>query len=278
VKPGGGVLIDSASGQGISTTHGGDSLNKITFTKLAYNLGTAAGDTVPDGTGRVIFTINVKAVSDTGNSTTSGCTRDTTYRVLVEDSRAAFTIDSSVKIATGAAKFNFINKSSHVLDYYWDFGDSTPVYHTQNGGAVVTHTYNANPQMPNTLAEGLGQQPVIYHVKLTTISPFGCKEDTIEDVTILREYQHYNVFTPNGDGINDKFIPAIEGSTAYDIKIFNRWGQKVFESTNKDNNWDGNDQNTHQACPDGTYYYVWKFTIIGGIDKTINGAVTLLRK
>ncbi len=58
-----------------------------------------------------------------------------------------------------------------------------------------------------------------------------------------------NVFSPNGDGANDRFV--IEGILGTDntVRIFNRWGQKVFEARNYANNW------AAQDLSDGTYFY-----------------------
>ncbi|MFK5879619.1 MAG: gliding motility-associated C-terminal domain-containing protein, partial [Flavobacteriaceae bacterium] len=72
--------------------------------------------------------------------------------------------------------------------------------------------------------------------------------------------------TPNGDGFNDYFIVGGElqegcGFT-YDVKIFNRWGQIVFQSSNYQNNWDGNHLTggitigSSNDLPAGTYYYI----------------------
>lgn len=59
-----------------------------------------------------------------------------------------------------------------------------------------------------------------------------------------------NVFSPNGDGQNDRFeIKGIEG-VGNTVQIFNRWGQKVFTATNYRNTWSAS------GLPDGTYYYV----------------------
>jgi gliding motility-associated-like protein len=45
-----------------------------------------------------------------------------------------------------------------------------------------------------------------------------------------------NSFTPNGDGLNDKFLPSIMGIVSYDMKVFNRWGQLVYSGNTP---WDG---------------------------------------
>jgi gliding motility-associated-like protein len=61
----------------------------------------------------------------------------------------------------------------------------------------------------------------------------------------------YNVFSPNGDGINDIWvIPNIEGYINNEVIIYNRWGQKVFEASPYLNNWDGG------SLPSGVYFYV----------------------
>jgi gliding motility-associated-like protein len=68
-------------------------------------------------------------------------------------------------------------------------------------------------------------------------------------------YELPNTFTPNGDGQNDLFIPYpycfVE---RVDFRVFNRWGELVFQTSDADLNWDGNNKN-NQALPDGTYYY-----------------------
>ncbi|MEQ9187858.1 MAG: gliding motility-associated C-terminal domain-containing protein, partial [Cryomorphaceae bacterium] len=56
--------------------------------------------------------------------------------------------------------------------------------------------------------------------------------------------------TPNGDNNNDLFEWTIEGIEEFNIKIYNRWGTKVFETEDATEYWDGGKE------PDGTYYYV----------------------
>ncbi len=66
-----------------------------------------------------------------------------------------------------------------------------------------------------------------------------------------------NVFTPNGDGINDFFRPTRYSLVEkVDMKIFNRWGNLVFETTDPDINWDGKHKDTGKVVPPGVYYYV----------------------
>ena len=69
-------------------------------------------------------------------------------------------------------------------------------------------------------------------------------------------------FSPNGDGHNDYFI--IKGADKYivTLKIFNRWGNLVYESQHYQNNWDGVSNSgllISKELPDGTYFYIIDF-------------------
>jgi gliding motility-associated-like protein len=66
-----------------------------------------------------------------------------------------------------------------------------------------------------------------------------------------------NVFTPDGDGVNDKFN-AFPYMFVKDVEmtIFDRWGAKVFETKNPKISWDGKNSQTGGQCSDGTFYYV----------------------
>lgn len=70
-------------------------------------------------------------------------------------------------------------------------------------------------------------------------------------------YELPNTFTPNGDGANDLFTPRkpYRFVSRVEFKVFNRWGEKVFESTDPELKWNGQDQKTGKELPDGVYYY-----------------------
>jgi gliding motility-associated-like protein len=66
-----------------------------------------------------------------------------------------------------------------------------------------------------------------------------------------------NVFTPNGDGMNDIFRPNNYAFVErVDMKIYNRWGVLVYQTEDPDINWDGKRMNTDHIVPPGVYYYV----------------------
>jgi gliding motility-associated-like protein len=71
-------------------------------------------------------------------------------------------------------------------------------------------------------------------------------------------YKLPNVFTPNNDGKNDFYTPILPFRfiERVDMKIYNRWGTLVYETTDPMINWDGRDINNNKAVKEGVYYYV----------------------
>jgi gliding motility-associated-like protein len=229
-------------------------LNDSTFT-YAYN-----------DSGRFTITLTAK------NSKT-GCSNISHFHVKAEKLFVNFTTDS---VFQQVAKFTFHNHSINGVQYIWDFGDSSkPKIVTTDTLKPIFHEYTVL-RSNDSLKEG-SKDVYNYTVKLYAISKAGCVDTFTKIVTFYREFKHYNVFTPNGDGQNDKFVPGIGGETSYSLDIYDRWGNKVYESNASKVNWDGKDIRNGNDCPTGTYYYVWKFKLIGGFEKTINGTVTLLR-
>lgn len=90
-----------------------------------------------------------------------------------------------------------------------------------------------------------------------------------------------NVFTPNSDGFNDFFLAdSVNSIHKLDLKIFNRWGLIVYETTDPFFKWDGTDQNNNGPCSEGVYFYegiVSEYSLRGPIERNVKGNVTLLR-
>jgi gliding motility-associated-like protein len=87
-----------------------------------------------------------------------------------------------------------------------------------------------------------------------------------------------NVFTPNNDGENDAFEIVVTGEVDFELFIFNRHGQLVFESKDPANQWRG--EFNGNPVPEGTYYYVLRAEDLTGNDLTggkQEGHITLLR-
>lgn len=98
------------------------------------------------------------------------------------------------------------------------------------------------------------------------------------DFTIQKEPREEvfipNVFTPNGDLIQDEFRPLTDHPERYSLFIHDRWGKQVFESTNPSNGWDGKWQG--KPVSEGVYYYILTGGCRGEPVKQV-GSVTLLR-
>ena len=121
-------------------------------------------------------------------------------------------------------------------------------------------------------------QTITYTVNASDTN--GCR--AIDSVTVFvnKTYNLYvpNAFSPNGNGVNDYYqIFGDKASWKYvDIKIFDRWGEKVFESTDLDFKWDGTYRGLMQE-PD-VFVYILNVTFIDGHDTGIlKGSITLIR-
>lgn len=86
-----------------------------------------------------------------------------------------------------------------------------------------------------------------------------------------------NAFTPNGDGINDRWMVTNGFACTNQIlvNVFNRYGNTVYQNDNYQNNWDGTYKG--KPVPDGTYYYGVTYRLISGRAITLKGDVTILR-
>lgn len=92
-----------------------------------------------------------------------------------------------------------------------------------------------------------------------------------------------NIFTPNGDGVNDYFqaIMPIKYIDNIELYILNRWGEVVFKTIDPEFVWDGTAEETQQNCPSGTYYFqclVNSIRLFGIETIELNGHVQLTRK
>jgi gliding motility-associated-like protein len=134
---------------------------------------------------------------------------------------------------------DFTNQSSYGnnITYYWNFG---------NGNLDTTTNLNFSP---NQTFYGTNT----YTVTLIASNGIpGCNDTTslliYVDITPFIEVP--NVFSPNGDDANEFFSVKYKGYKDLNMIIYNRWGNKLFETTNPGLGWDGN------GASEGTYYYI----------------------
>ena len=116
-----------------------------------------------------------------------------------------------------------------------------------------------------------------YSVKVTTAE--GCVGlDSLLVVPLINciPFTIPSAFSPNNDGLNDVFRPIIQQEiTGYQFAVFNRWGQQIFVSTQRNIGWDGTINN--QPAENGTYLYWVKYTKNNNVVQLYKGSVTLIR-
>lgn len=95
-------------------------------------------------------------------------------------------------------------------------------------------------------------------------------------------YELPNVFTPNGDGINDLFKPRkYRFIEKIEFQVFNRWGDPVFDTNNIDINWNGKDKESGKELISGVYFYTLKIYenyLSGTVMKPVRGTITIIKE
>lgn len=140
--------------------------------------------------------------------------------------------------------------SNDQLTNNWDIYITVPT----NEGQLT----NLNDGRFEILLQGVSNNQSFIYELCNPACPSDC--DTAL-VTILVETaiecEFPNIFTPNGDGVNDVFlIPCLDGNQAANLLVFNRWGDLVYETDRYQNQWDGTHEG--QPLPDGTYFYIFR--------------------
>jgi gliding motility-associated-like protein len=124
------------------------------------------------------------------------------------------------------------------------------------------------------------QDPGDYVVALVVKSDQGCTDTLLKKITVGEDFGLYvpNAFTPNNDGLNDIFQPKGFGVVKYNLQIFDRWGEKIFESDEFEKGWDGIYQGRGgKVCPEDTYTWKIKATSVFSKAHEFTGHVTLIK-
>ncbi len=199
----------------------------------------------------------------------NGCTASQTFQVLPGDLTAGFTTSSTNGFAPLAVSFVNTSTSSGTIaptssiTSNWNFGNGTPIITT----------------IVNSSQASIYNSPGTYTVVL--IAKKGLCTDTATQVIVVdipSKLTIPNVFTPNGDGANDKFKLSTQNLTNIEATIFDRWGNKVFETTSDKGNieWDGMNLYGKESA-NGTYFYFIKADGKDGKEYIEKGTVSLYR-
>ena len=157
-------------------------------------------------------------------------------------------IYSPTAISIEDTEVQFENESQYADTYEWNFGYG-------GMGSYQTDPLHTFPLVGN----------VSYSITLIASNPAGCA-DTVEAIITIEDQLIFfvpNVFTPDGNSINNSFLPIFtSGFDVYDyhLTIFNRWGEVMFESYNAVGGWDGTYGN-QGLVEDGVYVWQIEFGV-----------------
>lgn len=220
---------------------------QVTFTNLSGGVGCAwdfGNGQTGVGCNQVTATFTSTGCFDITLATTdaSGCIGTTTldnYICVIPGADASFTPVPNI-LSSMDPTTQMVNSSTNATGYQWTFGDGSAPSNANN----PIHTFPID-------------EPGSYVIQLIALSE--CPDTAWATVIVEEEVIFYvpNTFTPDNDEFNQTFKPVFTaGFDPFDFNmlIFNRWGEVVFESNNAEIGWDG----TYHGLlvPDGTY--TWK--------------------
>jgi len=106
---------------------------------------------------------------------------------------------------------------------------------------------------------------------------FGCADTARGFVTIepLKSFFVPNSFSPNNDGLNDVFKPVVPYCKSMDLKIFDRWGNLIYNTNNTEHGWDGKYKG--ENAQSDVYVYKILIEFFDGSFKDAHGHITLVR-
>lgn len=168
---------------------------------------------------------------------------------------AAFT--ASTYSGTASLPVAFTNNTIGATSYNWNFGTGSastaqnPTFDYTQGG-----TYQVILTATNGHCSDTAMRTIIVDQPITVTVP--------------------NIFSPNGDNINEVFEVITSGVTELSCDIFNRWGQKVHTISSVTGVWDGKLDNGHNAT-EGTYYYMLLAKSFDGKQHKSEGTITLVK-
>jgi gliding motility-associated-like protein len=228
---------------------------------------------VDDNTGQIVSLDALAANLSANTSYTvtvidaNGCVSDTTSSVL--DHPAEFVADV-VRTNYGGpthADFwvNFVDNTTSIdpYNFNWNWPDGT-----------TTSFLAGTPSMDlEFVEENIGQNNV-YVILLNEATGCTAVDSFVIDVQGIPEID--NVFTPNGDNINEEFSFGEYGMSRIDVSIYNRWGQLVNSWNGMNKSWDGKGIDGDNV-PEGVYFYVLVAEGEDGHYYDYKGSITLLR-
>ncbi|MEO8148718.1 MAG: PKD domain-containing protein, partial [Bacteroidia bacterium] len=248
--------FDKTSGCGPLTIHFTDSsyisTGNIVSWQWNFGDGTSSIQQNPSHTYNAAGTFTVTLITTSGEGCTDSYTKVNAITVYPDPvAEFIYTPDEPNILQL----VSFENQSINAISYNWSFGDGSS---TQ----VVDPVHNFD-------------NPGTYTVILKSTNQYGCIAEARHEIHIVPTWTVYipNAFTPDNDGNNDIFTIQGIGIMKYNIKIFNRWGDLIFDADNR--GWDGLHYGT--VCKQDVYIYKVVFEVNTGGSFDRNGQVSLIK-
>jgi gliding motility-associated-like protein len=202
---------------------------------------------------------------------------DSIFVDIEEPPVASFTL--STNSGCSPLSVTITNTSQNATNYAWNFGNgntlnttnmSTPIDQTYANDGIITLIASKGPCADTMQAAitisicGCTSPDAINYNPLATVDDGSC---VFPDPTV----EVPNVFTPNGDNVNDVFQLKTTYAVKVEIKIMDRWGIVMYEGTDAKAVWDG------EGATEGVYFYTYTVTGMVGNELTGHGFVQLFR-
>jgi gliding motility-associated-like protein len=172
--------------------------------------------------------------------------------------RADFSLSPEV-VQIIQPEMDFIDLSDDADEVYYIVNNVDTVYQ-----AETTYTF------PDT---------GIYSIRQVVTTQFGCVDSLTKQALVELGYKVFipSSFTPNDDGYNDIFRVYGEDVLSFEMIIYNRWGQKLYQSYDMENGWDGKSGVRTSSIDGGMYFYRVEVMQRNGLKNTFEGNVVVLK-
>jgi gliding motility-associated-like protein len=206
------------------------------------------------------FNVSLTAISANG---CSGSLNTVDMITVYQPPIASFTYSpQTVNILSPLVQFTDNSTSKYSIIYrYWTFGKGTDA--------------NSTEINPSFLYTDTG----MYCATLLVEDNHGCVDSATNCLVVSPLFTLYipDAFSPNGDGVNDIFMPKGSYIRDFDMYIFDRWGMELFHSTDIMNGWNGRVNSNSTVCQEDAYIYQISVTDPKGNKHSYTGTVNLLR-
>ncbi len=202
------------------------------------------------------FDVSLTVTSD------SGCVKTfakNNYIIVNPNPIADFSVDPDITSIVNPV-ISCTNLSSGENAWNWNFGDLT-------GSAIVNPLPHTFPDTGN------------YVITLIVSNQYTCFDTAYKSIRIEPDWAFYvpNAFSPNSDGFNDNFQGYGFGLLEYEMIIFDRWGNNIYQTKNYDSPWDGRANKGADIAQMDVYVYVINIKDIKKVKHSYRGIVTLVR-